>query len=196
MRLAIFALLLVALSACSEVATPDLGPVTRDALPVCYNSNCRDTQVVTLSRAEWREIQSLFRKIRTPRDERIAIRAAVGRLETLVGRQTPTHRDLARNRNPQGEDGRMDCVDESLNTTTYLALMQQEGLLRFHDVTSRGFRSHYAFDQHYAARIANRETGEIYAVDSWHGPNGAPPIMQPYREWLLKRSPPRAENPV
>lgn len=157
-----------------------------DRVPVSYRGG-RAAATIRIAEPEWREIVAFFDGAEAgPREERCMIRAAVARLEHIAGTQTPTHRDLAKNRiNPAG-DGNMDCLDESANTTTYLRLIAERGLLKWHDVLHRVHRGPLYFDTHNSAAIRDRVNGTIFVVDSWYLDNGEPPYIQELNEWLAK----------
>ena len=138
---------------------------------------------------EWRQVSKVFAKsARNAQKERQAIRKAVGLMEQMVGKQTVTSADKARNTNT-GERGAMDCIDESTNTTTYLRLFEKRGWLKWHKVKPRKKRSPYIFDEHWAAVIETKKGGKLYAVDSWYLDNGKPPYIQPIKDWLKKVDP-------
>jgi hypothetical protein len=177
----IAALLLLCLgapAAATEMPTPD-------AFPVCYDFGCRTRQIVTLSPEEWREVAGWF--VPTPANaaaEREQIRRAVGWMEVLVGRHTPTHLDKGRNDLiPTQAPGQLDCIDESTNATTYLRLLERQGLLRFHRVLDRAYRR-ALLDQHWAGQIEDLATGERFVVDSWFADNGSLPYIQSLDKWL------------
>lgn len=196
MKPALFLCLCGLTAACATTHKQALDPVSLQALPICYNANCTSRDTITVADADWREVTALFDPPpANAHAERLALRRAIAKLETIAGRLTPTHNDLARNSNPQGDNGRMDCVDESTNTSSYLLLLETYGYLRWHRVASRAFRSHFLLDQHYTARIEERDTARLFAVDSWHRDNGEPPIIQEYGAWLLKRDYSLEENP-
>ncbi len=159
-------------------------PPRLEALPVCYNFGCSTRQVIRIDEAEWREVAGWFHP--PPADaraEREAIRRAIGWLEVVVGRYTPTHLDKARNDLlPSQADGQLDCIDESINTTTYLRLLEARGLLRWHRVVRRAYRR-ALLDQHWAGQLEEIATGTRYVVDSWFSDNGHLPLVQPTQEW-------------
>jgi hypothetical protein len=78
----------------------------------------------------------------------------------------------------------MDCIDESINTTTYLRMLEREQLLRWHTVEDRATRGWFIRGwPHTTAVIRDRKTGELYAVDSWFEDNGEPPHIVPLDKW-------------
>lgn len=176
------ALLALPLSAARGLELP--APATLDAVPVCYNYGCREMQTISLSKEEWSEIAGWL----TPAPanaaaERQAIRHAIGWMEVVVGRHTPTHRDLAGVPKRGAEwPGQLDCIDEAVNTTTYLRLLESEGLLRYHRVL-KPINRYAVFDQHWAGHIQEIETGQRYVVDSWFLDNGYLPDVLTAEQW-------------
>ncbi len=84
-----------------------------------------------------------------------------------------------------GRHGQMDCVDEAANTTSLLLVLQDQGLLAHHQVgrpQSRGF----FFDGRYphtTAVMADRRTGQEWAVDPWKKAPGRIPDIVPLSHW-------------
>ncbi len=162
--------------------------VTRDAIAVCYDFGCKQRAVVNLSVAEWLEVAGWFKPTaETAAQERDQIKQAIGWMEVLIGRHTPTHRDLAFDL-PAGQDvadlfpGQQDCIDEAVNTTTYLRLLESEGLLKYHSVIEQAYRR-AIFDQHWAGQIIEKSSDTRFVVDSWFQPNGYLPIIQASEDW-------------
>ena len=105
-------------------------------------------------------------------------------MEHLVGRHGPGRQDRGLDLQNIGRaSGQMDCVDESLNTTTYLKLFEDSGLLHWHRVAERIQRQPPA-DAHWAGQIEEIVTAGRYVVDSWFYDNGMLPIVQRIDEWL------------
>lgn len=177
------ALLLAGLAALARPAAGASAGI--DAIPVCYDFGCKAKQVVAITETEWREVAGWFRPAaRTPEEERRRIRQAVGWMEVIVGRYTPTHRDTGFSLERGGEfPGQLDCIDESINTTTYIGLFERNGLLAHHRVLERAYRR-AIFNQHWAAQIVETATGKRYVVDSWFRENGVLPYVQTLDAWL------------
>ena len=160
-----------------------------NAIPVCYDFACKSSSVVDLPVAEWWEVEGWFSPAApTPEQERQQIKQAIGWMEVLIGRHTPTHKDLAFNL-PAGQEGlsdlfpgQQDCIDEAVNTTTYLRLLEQKGLLRHYTVIEQAYRKAF-FDQHWAGQIREIVSGKRYVVDSWFQPNGYLPVIQNSPDW-------------
>ncbi len=156
-----------------------------DRIPVCMNFSCRDTQYVTLDQEEWNSIANwLLPPAEDAGIERLNIVNAIGWFEVVVGQHTPTHRDLGGDLgNPEANfPGQLDCIDESLNTTTYLKLFEQNGLLKHHRVVERAYRR-AIWDQHWAGQIETLEGGDRWIIDSWFQNNGYLPYLQSAAEW-------------
>jgi len=158
---------------------------------VCHGYGCAVRQEVYVFESDFAGVRAELAASRDAADERRRIARAVGLMETLVGTRTPTAKDLPGNED-QGQAlamaGQMDCIDESLNTSTYLALFERLGLLRWHRVGERVLRAPLVIDQHWAAQIEDRESGQRFAVDSWVRGSGEPAIVQPLEDWTRDRS--------
>ena len=149
------------------------------------NFSCREEQTIAISLEEWNSIADWLRPPATSAEiERTNIKNAIGWMEVIVGRHTPTHRDVGGDLgNPEAKyPGQLDCIDESLNTTTYLKLFEQNSLLKYHKVIDRAYRR-AIFDQHWAGQIQDLETGERWVVDSWFQHNGYLPYLQTSKNW-------------
>lgn len=160
-------------------------PVT---FTVCSGYECKQRDQVTLSDNQWQDIRALF----TPApasagEERAMLRRAVARMEQMAGAQSGTYADLGGNVAGSGTPGQMDCIDESTNTTAYLELFRQDGLLRWHEVRERAQRDKWIIDVHWTAVIRDIHSGQRYAVDSWFLDNGQPPYIQKLEDWLDKK---------
>lgn len=156
-------------------------------ITICYNYNCNRSAHVRPDAGEWQAVLNQFKPAaRSAAEEREMIRRAIAILEHIAGTQTPTFRD--RGRNPINDDwpGQMDCIDESTNTRRYLDLLQERGLLRWHRVAGRAYRTPYLFDPHWAGQIVELQTLDHYVVDSWFLDNGEPPYIQALNNWLRK----------
>ncbi len=159
--------------------------ISPQMIPVCYNFGCRIKEYVSLTPDEWSTVEVLFKpQTKSPKTERIRIGKAVARMEQLAGKYTPIHKDIGYN---LGEGatfpGQLDCVDESINTTTFLHVLERYGLIKHHKVIKRAYRR-AAFDQHWTGQLEENTTGDRYVVDTWFYANGEMPVIQPTKEWL------------
>jgi hypothetical protein len=160
-------------------------------LVVCHGFGCRLQETVRLEDWELRALAGyLGPRAADAASERLRLSYALGLMETLVGRHTPTHLDRAGNPWDIRGAGQLDCIDESLNATTYLRLFEALDWLRWHRVRERAFRAPLILDQHWSAQIEELASGELWVVDSWPGAHGQPALVQPTKAWRWKRRAP------
>lgn len=185
------------LSGCSGLmrdldrVTEDVGNVspTQAYFVVCHGHGCRLQSPTGLDEIEWALVAAYFAGVTTPAEERAAIGPAIGAIERAVGPKTGTGTDRAETFLAMFElrmgDGQMDCVDEMTNTATYLSILRQGGLLRFHEPArqyTNGFFEN-GFWTHTAASMRETSTGTLYVVDSWWLDNGEPAFVIPAATW-------------
>jgi len=168
----------------SVVAAVDRS-VTPFAFTVCHGYGCWQRSTAALDTAEWRSIQSLFAQpAPDPRSERERIRAAVALFERYVGAKTGTGADRPRAPLNLGDLSQLDCVDESINTATYLAMLSESGLLAWHQPVNPARRGSFlTLNIHFTAVVREKETGRLYAVDSWFHANGQRPEIVALEDW-------------
>ena len=160
---------------------------TPDRIPVCFDFSCKTSVTISLDDKDWQGVHEVFENSESALQERDNIKQAIAVMEHLVGMYTPTHRDIARNWSEKHQElaalpGQMDCIDESINTTTYLGLLEQAGLLKFHRVLDRAYRKSL-IDQHWAAEVVDIQSGQQYVIDSWFADNGEVPILVKSERW-------------
>jgi hypothetical protein len=149
----------------------------------CVDYHCDRQRPVALNAVAWQQIASQFADNSSAPDERVNIAHAIALMERLVGQRTGTWQDRPRNSAGTGQTGQLDCIAESINTTTYLRLLEQAGLLRWHSVEKRIKRQRWLVAIHWTAVIRAKGTDLRYAVDSWYGDNGARPLVQLLSDW-------------
>jgi hypothetical protein len=152
---------------------------------VCHSYTCAAVSSVKLQPAQWGSVRALFEPPPVnAAQERERIVAAVALLETYTGEQAGTAHDQAGNWDGLGKPGQMDCVDESINTSTSLRMMEADGLLRWHEVAPRATRGLDILAwPHSTAVIRERASNANFAVDSWFHDNGVAPEILPLAEW-------------
>lgn len=160
-----------------------------DQLTVCYNYACATQVPVIISGKQLLQVKTLFKPVTDAATERAAIAKAIGQFETFTGQQTPTSNDRGGNLNDDELDGRMDCIDHSHNTTSYLRLMEERGWLKFHRVLERIKRAPFIVNDHWTARIQEKQGEREFAVDSWFFDNGQPAAIFELDDWLNGASP-------
>ena len=153
-------------------------------IPICHGFGCNFESIISLSDAEWRSVAGWLKAYAPdPNTERDHIRQAIGWMEVLVGRHGPGREDRALDlKYVAFRTGQMDCVDESINTTTYLKLFEKNNLLRWHRVVER-IQRRALFDAHWAGQIEEIQTGDRFVIDSWFQDNGLLPNVQKTEDW-------------
>lgn len=168
----------------NRFATPN---PTLAEFPVCHGFGCTVVSRASLSKADWHRIVAIFRPPATDAQiERQHIARAVALIQVLIGEQTGTaghqwtHQDLQILPN-KGDKTQLDCIDEAINTWTYMTLMEKAGLLRFHRVAQLAHAG-TLLDIRNAA-VLQENDGDYFVIDpSLVDAGVAPPIM-PLTTW-------------
>lgn len=152
----------------------------------CRGYGCQFINNVTLNKQQWNAItRPLKSKSKTPAQEREKLKQVIANFETQIGAMTGTKEDIEGTYVRLGEF-QQDCVDESTNTTSYLMMLQNHGLLKFHTVARPEGRLPIiggGLGPHQTAVIIEKGTGATFAVDSWFHDNGHPAEIAPLGEW-------------
>jgi len=154
---------------------------------VCTGGGCFEVKHVALNQAEWQVIAAVFAEAgmaASAERERRLIALAIGEMEKIVGIKTDTATDLAGTFGNSNYPGQLDCNDEAINSTTYMRLMQQNGLIKLHAVEDMRTRNFFFSGwPHSTAVMHEIANGERYAVDSWFYDNGFPATIVPFAQW-------------
>ncbi len=155
---------------------------------MCHNQGCKTVEQLSLNEMEWQKIRAHFLpEAETAAAERIQISSAIAEFEQIIGIKTDTAHDKAGLFDSMGSYGQLDCIDESTNTTTYLLILQKQGLLKWHEPMDHVTRGFFIFGWPHSSG-AMRETlplksGTEFAVDSWFEDNGERPHIIPLSLW-------------
>jgi hypothetical protein len=159
----------------------------RSAVPVCFHHDCASVKRIRLQDPEWQQLTRFFAPpAADAAAEREQIRLAIAEMERITGELAGTSGDIAGDLASFGTlDPQMDCIDESSNTTTYLTLFEQAGLLRWHSVEPRATRGYLFWGgwPHYTALILDTQSGQRWVVDSWFRDNGELPDVVALDTW-------------
>ena len=107
---------------------------------VCHAYGCQSRTKFTFRDADIAELKSLMGKTRgtepdSPEQERRAVAYAIGWMETRVGDAIGTKDDRpGMDFAASGDPTQQDCVDEATNTTSYMNVLADAGLIHFHEV--------------------------------------------------------------
>lgn len=171
-------------------------------MSVCHGNGCLALSTVELTPMQWQQLVALFHPLPgSAAAERETLRHAIGTMERFVGALTGTWQDKGGTFN--GGGGQMDCIDESINTSLYLTLLQKYGLMRHHRVADRATRGWFIGGwPHTTAVIEETTTASgingrrLWAVDSWFLDNGEPPFILPIELWKSGWDPERPQRPT
>jgi hypothetical protein len=193
-RVLVLAVSAMALAACAFTPQPnalkylelyDIVDPRPPNLTICYGYGCRQSARVQLTSAQWEHVRNVFSPI--PSDaarERECIVLAIGVLESIVGPLTGTDEDIEWSLQGAFRKNQMDCEDEAVNTCMYLTMMQDDGLITYHDIYKPTMRGFVVMGwPHVATVIKDKQTGERLVVDSWLEDNDHPAYVVPYKEW-------------
>ena len=185
---------ITALAACTTSNQPPqsylrlhgTAPESLQQFAVCNLPGCEETTVVSVSDTDWRLINGVFSaRAYNSEAERIQISRAIALFEQRVADQAGTADDQAGPGGVFRGTRQLDCIAETSNTTTYLILLQERGLMVLH--TPR-YPQHRGFMHgklpHNTAVIEDVQTGERYAVDAYFHANGIPPEIVPIKQWI------------
>ncbi len=157
---------------------------------VCHGYGCDSRTAVKMSESGWAEVRALFQPPPAgAAEERARVGRAVALMETLVAWAVGTADDRAAASTFNSDPGQLDCIDETVNTTTYLWMMAGDGLLRWHRVGTparRGSLWGFRYNDFITntAVMVETGTGAEYAVDSYFYENGHEPAVMPLEVWL------------
>ena len=170
----------------AALENPELSAPRIGAFGHCSGHGCEVVSQVTLSPEQQRAIRAeLEPPPSNAADERARVARVIARFEDFAGQQTDTSGDVGGTFAGLLRSGQLDCVDETLNTQTYLTILANEGLLRWHDVGAPAGRGRF-FDgyPHLTAVIVERQSGAAHAVDSWFHANGEVAEVVTLADWL------------
>jgi hypothetical protein len=160
---------------------------------VCHAYGCRMNTRFTFTPKDMADISKLMsstRKADTPHEERRAVAYAIGWIERRVGDAIGTKDDRAgMDFAASGDPTQQDCVDEATNTTSYLTVLANNGLLKHHTLGVPFSKENYlrgvAGWTHWTAVLVENGTGQRWAVDSWIFANGENPAIVEAEKWYM-----------
>lgn len=174
-----------------------------EMVPFCYNWGCASEAEAVYPEAVLRAVGDSLLQADNPSRERELLAVAVARMFEWAGERLVIGKDRAGNFDDFDIDGRMDCVDHSINTTRLLDLLERRNWLRFHGLISPEERHRFFVFRHRTAVIQEKRStsrnddeaagvrngGAYYAVDSWFVDPGKPVIVMPLEEWMSGAGP-------
>jgi hypothetical protein len=168
-------------------------PPHQASVSVCHAYGCRQQTRFTFKPTDIAEITQLMAKTKkadSPHEERRAVAYAIGWMEARVGDAIGTKDDRpGMDFAASGDPTQQDCVDEATNTTSYLLVLQGQGLLTYHTVgtpfAKENFLRGVAGWTHWTAVLRETGNGQRWAVDSWIAENGENPAIVETERWYI-----------
>lgn len=155
----------------------------------CHGFGCAVRSRVALNKKEWQRVAAVFRpRPKDARTERQRIAHAVSLMQQLVGKQTGTAVHQWTHKNMEivsnfSDPTQLDCIDESVNTWTYMTMMERDHLFRFHRVAKLS-NAGGLHDPRNTAVMQEIKSGEYFAIDAALVDYGVPPPVLPLATWM------------
>lgn len=155
-------------------------------LRICFNWSCASRQRLDFTTQDMHEVaQHMALCPRDNFEQRLQrLRIGVWRMEALAQKYQPLlANDESINTLDQDREGRMDCIDNSSNTTTYLHVLHNLGLLPGWSLAPPRVRDSLSMAVHWTAVMIDPQHTEAWSVDSWYRPNSHLPFVMPLADW-------------
>jgi hypothetical protein len=161
---------------------------------LCSAYGCQTQTPVVFGPDQVKTIAELIRKTKkgdSAAEERRAIAYAVGWMETYSGEIAGTKADRpGMDWDGSGDPTQQDCVDEATNTTAYMMVLQNNGLLKYHTVGRPFSRGNILLGvsnwPHWTGVLWETKNKQKWAVDSWIYQNGENPAVVEAEKWYVK----------
>jgi hypothetical protein len=160
----------------------------------CHGFACNETSRASISPKDWRRVTAVFRPpAKNAQAERRQIAQGVLTIRRVVGAQTGTgvhqwtHKDMIILPN-NGDRTQLDCIDEAVNTWTYMTLMERAKLFRFHRVAKLSNADSLVEPRNTA--VIQEINGGYFAIDPSLVDFGVPPPVMPLATWMGPPWPP------
>jgi len=130
------------------------------------------------------QLKSLFADVSDSEQERKKIAKAIGMIERAAGPATGTVRDRPSiDFGGSGDPSQLDCVDEAINSTSYMIILHNMGLIKYHSIERPDWKGGIFRWTHFAAILVDETTEMKWAVDAGIGRNGAEPLIVEFANW-------------
>jgi len=163
---------------------------------VCSAYGCRTQTEFSFTETDLKKIGALMAEPKRgvgAEEERQRTARTIAWIEKRVGDAVGTSADrpgddLA----GVGDPTQMDCVDVATNITSYLVILERNGLLKYHTVgpvyVKDDIRLGASGWTHYAAIIVETKSKQRYAVDGWKLASGKDPEIVEAEKWYVDDS--------
>jgi hypothetical protein len=165
----------------------------KNTVYVCHAYGCRQQTPFRFNEADIAALRTLMSKTRkadSAFEERRAVAYAIGWMERRTGDVIGTSTDRpGMDFEASGDPTQQDCVDEATNTTSYLLILERNGLLKHHIVgtpfSKENLLRGVAGWPHWTAVLKENANGQKWAVDSWIYINGENPAVVETEKWYI-----------
>ena len=172
-------------------------------LRICYNWSCATRETVFFSAEEMAYVKQEMAVCtgNSLHDRLQRLRIGIWQMEEMAERFQPLlANDAAINIQDQDLVGRMDCIDNSTNSTTFLHILRDLGQIPEWSIESPEVRNLLQFELvHWTAVVTDRADGRPWSIDAWYRPNGHLPFVMTLADWSQDKfgweSPQNAFNP-
>jgi hypothetical protein len=160
-------------------------------LRVCYNWSCAVQRRVTFTQEDLAAVTGHMAECpgNSLHDRVQRMRLGIWQMQLLARKYVPAlANDRAINDTDAELDGRADCVDHTTNSSTYLHILKDLGLLPSWTLAApevRNVLNPHAV--HWTPVVIDDRTKREWSVDSWFHPNGQLPLVMPLRDWESDR---------
>ena len=168
-------------------------PPEKNRIFVCSAYGCRTQTAFKFTQEDLAKIRVLMAEPNRragAAEERQRIAHTLAWMERRVGDTVGTSADRpGDDLEGAGDPTQMDCVDVATNLTSYLLVLQTNGLIKHHAVASvyvkEDIRKGFSGWTHYAAVIVENQTKQKYAIDGWKLPSGEEPEITDVEHWYI-----------
>lgn len=156
-----------------------------NTVTVCSAHGCQHAQEFRFRKNHLEQLFENFKNVNSAEDERIAIKKTLADIEMIVGPVTNTSKDRkSTDFFGSGDPTQLDCVDEAANVTSYLIVLVNNGMIKYHNILSPTWKARLLTWTHYVARIQDNNTKENWVIDAGYQPASGEPKIVSEKEWL------------
>jgi hypothetical protein len=167
-----------------------INPPSAEQMTVCYGFVCRRRAELDFTASDKAELTKILAAGKaTAPAERAAIQKAVVWFDKRVGAMIGTDHRVANADIRAGADaGNFDCWDSTRNTSSFLFVLQEWGLLKHHTVGNPRYRGNILALQlpHNTAVLVENESKIEWVVDMWTTKYMQPPDVMLVETWLKR----------
>lgn len=173
----------------SELYTSvSINPPSAETMTICYGFVCRRRAELDFTSGDRKVLTQIIASGKaSAMAERAAIQKAVIWFDRKVGPMIGTTTRVARADIRSGADAKnFDCWDSTRNVSSFLLVLQEWGLLKYHTVGNPSYRGNFLAMQlpHNTAVVVEKESRIEWAVDMWTTRYLQPPDVMLLETWL------------